>query len=319
VNKTLSQGRLPHLEFGSKPKLKALDVSKIDFDNDAEALMPKYDGAHNYLDLGKVGKIPRMYSYRTPKKHTSGVIEHTHKVQTLLQTRVPKELQNTTLRVETLAVDKDTGKALPARTLAGMLNAGVENSRKAQQEANATLLPVAFDVIRYKGKDVTNLPYRARYELLNTVKSQINIPITEIATSAKDKSKLLAKIRGGRHPVTSEGVVLRPLDVSSKTPQATKAKFRPDHDVYVREIFPAVGQKGEALNRAGGFRYSWSPRGPIVGSIGTGFDHGTARDMLEHPERYKGRVAKVEAETKYPSGALGKGAFKEWHLEKGNV
>ena len=39
--------------------------------------------------------------------------------------------------------------------------------------------------------------------------------------------------------------------------------------------------------------------------------------MVNKPNNYVGRVAKVQAEQKYESGALGKASFMEWHLDKG--
>lgn len=315
VNKTMTRKRVPYLPIGKKPKVKEQDIGVITLDDLDEVMMPKYDGTHTYLDMQKSGKIPRLYSYREPKKHKAGVIEQTHKVPMLLKTRVPKELEGTSLDVETVGVD-NSGRAIEARHLAGMMNATVPNSRNKQKEMGAELRPIALDVKRYKGKDVSQLPFSARYELLKEVNKKAKIPIAETAWSPSEKKDLLEKVRQGRHPLTAEGVVLRPI---SKPGYARKAKIRPDHDVYVRNIFPAYGKSGEPKDRAGGFEYSWSPHGQIVGRVGTGFDHTTARDMLQNPEQYKGRVAKVEAERKFPSGKLSKPAFKEWHLEKGDI
>jgi hypothetical protein len=313
VNKTYHAGRLEHLTLGEKPKTKETSLKEIDFSNMNQVMMPKYDGAHTLLDLGNENRIPRLFSYRTPKRHTAGVIEHTHKVPELLQLRVPKELKGTVLRTETIAVNAK-GKALPAKDIAGMLNATVPNSRAKQQELGATLRPVILDVDRYKGKSVQQLPFKQRHDLALEIGQKLNLPVTETAYDAKTKKKLLAMIEKGKHPLTTEGIVLRPLH---ELGHPVKAKFRPDHDVHVREIFGATGKDGMPVGRAGGFKYSWTPKGPIVGSVGTGFDHTTLKDMLNNPHNYVGRVAKVTAEQKYDSGALGKASFTEWHLDKG--
>jgi hypothetical protein len=315
VNKTLTRARRPELDIGKKPKIKEKAFNKIDTANDHEIMMPKYDGAHTLLDLHRAGKIPRLYSYRTPKRHTAGVIEHTHKAPLLLTQRVPKELKGTILRTETIGVD-DKGKAIPAKDIAGMLNATVPNSRKKQKEMKATLRPIMFDIDQYRGKDVRHLPFSARYELLREIHDRMNLPLVEMAQGATEKEKLLKTISTGQHPLTSEGIILRPLAAPGK---ATKAKIRPDYDVYVRDVFEAKSRTGKPKGRAGGFEYSWTPDGPIAGRVGTGFDHTTAEDMLQHPDRYVGRAAKVEAEQRYRSGALGKPAFKEWHLDKGDI
>jgi len=313
VNKTLTRERMPHLEIGTKPDSKDVNIEKIDVNDLSQVMMPKYDGAHTLLDLPTAGRIPRLFSYRKPKRHLAGLIEHTHKVPELLETRVPKGLAGTTLRAETIGVDRK-GKAIPAKDIAGMLNATVTNSRAKQEEMGATLKPVIFDIARYRGKDVSGKSFEERKRLMTEVGDALGIDVAELAHTAKEKQTLLDRIRAGKHKLTGEGVVLRPLEGEGP---ALKAKLRPDHDVYVRRIFEASDSTGAGKARAGGFEYSWTPRGEIAGRVGTGFGHAEAKDMLTRPDKYIGRVAKVEAEQKYPSGALGKPSFKEWHIEKG--
>ncbi len=113
--------------------------------------------------------------------------------------------------------------------------------------------------------------------------------------------------------MTDEGVILKP---KSKD-HIVKAKFRPDYDVWVRDIFEATDASGKPKGRAGGFEYSWTKHGPVVGRVGTGFSHAEARKMWKNKKDYIGRVAKVKAQRKMPSGALFGASFQEWHLDKG--
>lgn len=308
VNKTLSKERLSHLPIGEKPKLKEKHISEVDINDATQIMMPKLDGAHSLIDLQKADRIPRVFSYREAKRAPTGVIEHSHKLPELLTQRVPKDLKGTVLRAEIIGVDKK-GKAIPAKDIGGMLNASVPNSRKQQKETKTKLRPVAFDVLQYKGKLVNHLPFPERYALLEDIGKKTKLHIAEMAETPLEKQKLLDRINSGTHPLTSEGVVLQ--DVKG-TGRATKAKHVIDHDVYLREIFPTKNK-----DRTGSFSYSWSPRGKIVGRVGSGFSHALAKEMLENPEKYRGRVARIVAEQKYPSGALGKARFDSWHLEKG--
>jgi hypothetical protein len=139
-----------------------------------------------------------------------------------------------------------------------------------------------------------------------------------MAETSRDKVDLLNRIRTGQEPITREGVVLWPLEGGAPI----KAKFRPEHDVYVRRIFPEMGQR---KGLAGGFEYSWTPRGKVVGRVGTGLNHDLKRDMLENPQKYIGRVARVRAESVYRDkqnpkkpGALRAPSFQDWHLDKGH-
>jgi hypothetical protein len=135
-----------------------------------------------------------------------------------------------------------------------------------------------------------------------------------MARGAKEKVELLNRIRTGQEPTTREGVVLWPPNGPP-----IRAKFRPDHDVYVREVFPEKGSR----ELAGGFAYSWTPQGKVQGRVGTGLSHALKKEMLEDPQKFVGRVARVKALDVYRDkedpkkpGALRAPAFKDWHLDK---
>ncbi len=310
VNKTLNRARLSHLPLGSKPKLREKAHTALDVNDTSEIMMPKLDGAHTLIDLAATGKIPRLFSYRLGQRAATGVIEHTHKAPSLLEQKVPKGLAGTILRAETIGVDRETGKAIAAKDLAGLLNSNVNLSRQKQKELGIEIKPVVFDIDKYRGRDVSNKSFTERHNLIREIASQMKLDFVELARTAKEKSQLLDTIKAKKHSLTSEGVILR----SDVVDHATKVKFRPDYDVHVRSIFGIAGK-----NRAGGFEYSITPKGKPVGRVGTGFSHAEAKEMLDDPSKYVGRVAKIEAETQYPSGSLAKPSFKEWHLEKGKL
>jgi len=251
-----------------------------------------------------------LFSYRLGRRATTGVIEHTHKAPSLLEQRVPKGLTGTILRAETIGINNATGKAIAAKDLAGLLNSNVTLSRQKQKELGIEVKPILFDIEKYRGRDVTSKTFDERHTLVQEIAKQMQFDVVETARTESEKKKLLTAIKNNQHALTSEGVILRRDDTAA----ATKVKFRPDYDVYVRSIFGIEGK-----DRAGGFEYSWTPKGEIAGRIGTGFNHSEAKAMLQNPKSYLGRVAKVEAETKYVSGSLAKPAFKEWHLDKGQL
>ena len=65
-----------------------------------------------------------------------------------------------------------------------------------------------------------------------------------------------------------------------------------------------------------GFGYSWSPKGKVVGTVGTGFSREKRIDMLTNPDKYIGNVARVKSPQKYESGALRSPAFYSIDVEK---
>lgn len=299
----------------SKPKYREVEPDAIDVTDNDQLMMAKVDGAHNTFRL-EAGKPVRVFSYR-PTERATGVIEHTHRFVPGLQTRVPKTLDGLVLRGELFASDPITGRAREAVETGAVLNSGVWKSRETQQ--HSPLRAVIFDVARRNGQDVEDISYQEKLKILRKVHSAL--PILELppmAKTPKEKVDLLNRIRTGQEPITREGVVLWPMPGGAPI----KAKFRPEHDVYVRQIFPETGQRA---GLAGGFEYSWTPRGKVVGRVGTGLNHALKRDMLENPQKYIGRVARVRAEAVYRDktnpkkpGALRAPSFQDWHLDKGH-
>lgn len=313
INTTVTKDRADVPQ--SKPRYKEVEPDSIDVTNDQQVMSAKIDGAHNTFRLD-AGKPLRIFSHR-PTERDTGIIEHTHRFVPGLQLRVPKQLDGLVLRGELFAADPHTGRAREAVETGAILNSGVWKSRETQE--HSPLRAVIFDVARHAGKDVETLPYKEKLKILRKVHAAL--PILELppmAYTSRDKVDLLNRIRTGQEPITREGVVLWPLEGGPPT----RAKFRPEHDVYVRQVF---SEKGTRDDLAGGFAYSWTPRGKIVGRVGTGLTHALKQDMLENPKKYIGRVARVRAETVYRDkknpkkpGALRAASFKDFHLDKGH-
>lgn len=293
-----------------KPQYKVI-ANPSDFSDKNKVLQPKVDGAHALFDL-RTDAYNRIYSYRTSKK-TGQPIDHSHQVPGLRDLEIPKSLDDTVLRGELYAVKN--GTPVPAETIGGILNSNLTESLQKQKELGK-LKPYIFDIVKYKGKDVSEEPYAAKYDLLKSVQKKLpQLQVAETAFTASAKQKLVEAIKSGNHPKTVEGVV--EWDLTKSTGDPKKLKFRDTHDVYIREIFPAIsGASGKEKNEAGGFKYSWTPKGTIVGNVGTGFTQEKRRDLLAHPKTYIGRVARVKSQQKFSSGALRAPAFYSMDVEK---
>jgi hypothetical protein len=223
----------------------------------------------------------------------------------------PEGLGDTVIRGGLYAVEPRTGRAVASPVLAGLLNSNVWRSRSAQENAGE-LRPVIYDVVRYRGEPFADKPYDDKLRVLREVTSKVpSMTLPPMAETASAKRKLLEQIRSGELGDTREGVVMWNR-VSAAPP--TKAKFRETHDVYVRGFFPGSGKyAGRAV---GGFTYSHTPDGPVVGRCGTGLSDAQRIDMHDKPDAYLGLVATVQAHEKFPSEALRVPAFDGWHLDK---
>jgi len=297
-----------HDAVTTKPKYKV--INDVDYSDDTKVLQPKIDGSHSVFALNPKGKN-EIYSYRTSKR-TGEQIDHTDQVPYLRDLRIPKSLSGTVLRGELFG--KTDGKPMAAEQVGGILNASVNKSLEKQKELGK-LQPYIYDIVKFKGKDVSNEPYAVKFDLLKKIESQVPaLRVADTAFTEKQKQRLVNSIKLGKHPDTKEGVVQ--WDVRQESGNPAKLKFRDNYDVYIRSVYPAIDKSGKEKNEAGGFEYSLTPKGKIVGNVGTGFDRPMKKDMLKNPEDYIGLVARVKSQQQFASGALRAPAYYDMHVEK---
>lgn len=298
----------------AKPKYKDLqDPNKVLDLGENYVLQEKIDGASTLIHLKKKGDPIRLFSLREPKKGDTGLIEYTHKVPSVMNARTDDDTEGTILRGEVYAIDPTTGKATHPAIIGGLLNSNVWKSRDKQKQ-HGELKTAIYDVIKYNGKDVEHLPYIEKLELLSSIKQKYPDVFTlpKMAFDDEAKRQLFHSIRLEKNDTTKEGLVAHNL---YEKEQPIKAKFDTEHDVIIREIFPA-GEGKYKDKAAGGYYYSHTEDGPIAGKIGTGFSDVERIDMLKRPEKYKGMIAKVRASELNRSGALQKPSHIMMHQEK---
>lgn len=262
-----------------------------DYVKPGRVVSPKIDGAAILLRLLK----DRAEVSSIRNRVEGGPIRHTWKLEGLGGLRTPPELRDMVLRGELYG--KRRGRAIPAAEVGGLLNTDTLRSRERQRQKGIQLL-IALYGIASAGKHKLPETREEVQEIFNKIEKLtggVAHPLKEAYTT-EDALKLIRQIREGRHPLTSEGVVF-----FEKGKKPVKSVFNVEGDVYIREIFPAVTKDGSV--RAGGFAYSLTPDGPIVGRVGSGFTREDAEDMIQHPEEWVGRKARVRAHSQLPSGA----------------
>ena len=290
VNNTPTKTTRPEINI-SKPKFKSISTSDIDVEDKSQILSAKIDGAMNAFLLRK-GHPIEVFSYRPSKKGPSKLIEHTFRTE-LYKTKTPEYMKGSTVLLGELFAKDKSGKALSNRDTSSRLLSNVWKSRELQR--HAPLSNIVFDVIRHENKDVSNLPYSEKLHILQNITKEIpELKMPELAATSQEKRKLLKSISSGRHPLTSEGVVIYNLD----QPVPEKAKLFKDYDVRIHDIFPGEGKyKGIG---AGGFTYSHVGNNTIVGRVGTGFNDEMRRQMFKNPEVFRGLIVRVISQEKLP-------------------
>ena len=276
-------------------KVPAKDVAKL---FDKEYLHEeKIDGAAALYKL--LSDRIEILSYRPTT--TGRPIVHTYRVGGTTGVNIPKHLVGSVLRGELYGVRTSTGHAIPSQELGGLLNASTLKSLTNQRRQRAEIKSTLFNVNRYGKKDVSiETPLEERLKMLREImavlpKGKFRLP--EMARTPEEQKELWERVSSGKHPLTHEGIVAWPI----RGGKPTKVKLYSEHDVHVRKIVP--GEKRLAGTAAGGFRYSLTPSGKVVGKVGTGFSEATRKQMWETPEEFVGRIARVEAQEQFPSGA----------------
>lgn len=248
-------------------------------------------------------------------------IIHTHRVfgpgGSKSGVKIPPELVGTVLRGEIYGLRK--GRAIPPQELGGILNASVQRSVEKQRLQGVDIRNALFDVARLGKQPIKpgELSAEQRLQTLNKIlpylpKNKFHLPQT--ASSPDEARQLWQNIIAGKNPRTQEGIIAWPA-AGGKPP--VKVKSLPESDVWVKQVFPGEG-KYQGVG-AGGFEYSTSPEGAIVGRVGTGFDDATRREMLEDPSTWIGRMARIRSQGKFPSGAHRAPSFIARHEDYSQV
>ncbi len=275
-------------------------------------VQPKIDGASLLYHL--LGDRVEAVSYRAGQGNRP--IIHTHRVfgPGGSPVRIPKELIGSILKGEVHGVRN--AKSIPPHELGGILNASVANSIAKQKQQNVVMKNMLFDVARLGNQPIApnSLTPEVRMQKLKEImkylpKRQFHLP--ETAETPEAAKAMWEKITTGQHPLTQEGVIAWPKEPGKRP---IKVKTTPESDVWVKNIFPGEGKYTGV--GAGGFEYANKPEGDIVGRVGTGFSDQVRREMLTDPEAWKGRMARIRSQGKFPdTGAHRAPVFHALHEE----
>lgn len=272
-----------------KPHYKLRDWNKLKGKLDNYVGQPKADGASNLFRLNK--EDVDVFSHRTS---TGGfpIVHTTRFYGGPSTTDIPKELRGTTIRGEIIGFKRD--KAIPPQELGGILNNTLANSLAEQQKRKIELKAMLYDVVGHTGDHSSRR--RKLEEIQRVLGNKYFLP--EEATTPEDITLLHNSIQSGEHPLTDEGIMLWPKSGGDPL----KVKNTAEYDVVVRDILD--GKNSIEGVGAGSFSYSHPGSDEVVGNIGTGLSRKLREDMLAAPKEYIGRVARVKAQKKMPSGAL---------------
>ena len=276
----------PVIKSYSKQHFKSISLEEAAdiLDRGAKAY-PKIDGAAILAHILKNGIA--VYGVRRDKG--GNLIRYTDHIGGLRNMNIPKQLVGKSFRGE-LSGTRDN-KPVEVNTLSGLLNSTLQHNIEDRKKKNINLYITALAMLGQKD----NYDKGPVNQLVRKLKSQKVRSLPQISTR-EELAKHLALMRKGEHPLTQQGVVVQ---APGKRPM--KAKLLKDYDVQIKDIFPT--QVTTSTPRAGGFTYTLPEQDKELGRVGTGFTHQTLMDMMNNPQKYKGKLARITAMSQYPSGA----------------
>lgn len=308
----LLKQKLPDETGAAKEKYKPIPEQKVvDYLKnlpEGSVTQPKLDGALQFVKL--LNKKVELMSHRISKTTGKPVLHTERFFGNRPHLDLPKELNDTTLLAEIHG--SKNGKPIPVQETSGILNSSVGKALKDQAEQGVVLKAMVFGISRMGGKNVADEPYELKKRMIADVLKQLpknKFYQPEEATTPEESLALWNRIKNQDHEHTVEGIVVHP-----KKGTPLKAKVFPEDDVVIRGFFDGEGKyKGSGV---GGFTYSHSKDGPIVGRVGTGLSDSMRKLMHESPKDFIGRTARIHSHGKLPSGALRVPAFITLHEDK---
>src|SRR3990172_3199956 len=260
------------------PYLRKADYSKI-FNEDV-IVSSKLDGALANIYLRNTGASFAL-SHRISKR-TGQLIPYTNKIPEIKAAKLPTHLGVDKLDIKGEVLFQDAqGKILPHQEISGLLNSTEANIKQKLKERKLKPRIAIFDIWD------DPRPYDQRLKTLEHIaKKNPSLFFTpETAHTKEEKLKLIDAIKSGNHPLTSEGIIIN---------GAKKIKFTKPAEVYIKEFFQTKNPDGRYSNKAiGGFHYSHTPNGFIIGNVGTGFNDELRSDMFKNPGKYLGKKALI--------------------------
>ena len=305
VNHTPSKAMKSYAKIpSSKPKYKSLKVSDLDPKSE-DSWSPKIDGAHSLFVLRKNKPID-VYSYR-PSKKPNKIIDHSYKTDLYKHLSPESSGSLTVLRGELFGVNSKN-KVVKSQETAGLLNSGTLRSRETQRAKNIRLDSRIFDVDYYKNKDVSQLPYKEKIKIIKEITARTpGLKPIEYHTTPAEKAKLLRDILSKKHPLTEEGIIV----YNNKEAIPRKSKLVKDTEIYIHGFFaPEKNSRLQGVG-VGGFYGSLSKNGTDKIRVGSGLTDQMRGDMLNNPNKYLNKPAKITYTQRLSSGKLFQPVFKE--------
>jgi len=201
-----------------------------------------------------------------------------------------------------------------AARVGGILNSAPDKAQ-AYQQKHGYIKFYAWDVVKYKGKDVSHLPYTERRKIYEDVIGNIrhfnrNYEVVQTIPKGMFVQGYNDIIRDERGLPYSEGVVVKRGDSPASEPWR-KVKYRDSLDVKVVGFTEGTGKYKGSL---GSLLVKAGRRGQ--GEVGTGWTDEQRQWIWDNRDILEGQVAEIYAQELTKGGSVRAGVFYRWHPSK---
>lgn len=250
-------------------------------------------------------KSPAAFSAPGEKwAESAGRVEPQVAKQQLVQVTDTQPKKKKTLPIDSRAQLNDKlaedAQSIPVQELSGILNSSLAESLRKQKDQGVNMRVALFNVLSQGKKPVgQDVPYSKKVSILQEIMKHLpadKFMLPEMATTPEAQQAMWESIQAGKNPRTREGIVAFP-----ETGAPYKVKVLPEADVILRRMFGGQGKYKD--KGVGGFGYSLPGSDKEVGEVGSGLTDELRQAMLEHPDEYLERTARIRSQGQYPSGA----------------
>jgi len=266
--------------------------------NDNSVIIESKRDGNNERLLLEGGKA-RLFGTRPNKDGI--MMEHTHHAP-----HIVKIDQDVKIGLDGTVLHGELYHPRSASFTSGLLNSNPLRARLTQR-ANGRLRIDIFDITRYKGQDVSNLPYRERKELYRNVVKELNNPFIKPIRSYSNSNALTA------FELESEGLVVKDKEAGFNETKWIKVKHSATVDVPIISWFKAEPGSKYDGNAIGGIVVDHN--GTAV-RVGSGLTDAIRRDIYNNPEKFIGAIVEVEAMEVTPNNNLRAPRFVRFHPAK---
>jgi bifunctional non-homologous end joining protein LigD len=172
-----------------------------------------------------------------------------------------------------------------------------------------------FDILKYKGKDIRNLPYLKRRKYVKKVVEELNCKYVKCSSASRNKKELLSKVYNGN----GEGIVLKHIESIYVEGKKHKSWYKVKKEIMVDAVIIGYeyGKGKYNKNKIGAIIYGAYNNGKLEqwGTVGS-MTKEIILTLTNNPDKYLNQVIEIECQGYTEANNLRHPRFKRMRNDK---